>query len=1058
MKLITNKSKNLLYCISVEGNVTVQFGTSYAVATQRTADSASVNTFKIQGWDGTKYTGLAGANIAIGKLTTTFTTPSTTGFKLIRFGLNGASIDTLCRCEMDLKPSTTYTFTCNFTNITQGSISWKDMMLVEGSTAGEYEPYSYNLLDKYKFLESNSYYINNGDGSITTTGTVFSFQRLFIDFDSGDSSSISKENSIAYLTYGHKILIDDNGNSTGTGWSNAAGYVWELNGTSVNAGGSYGGKGEIFTNNKLALADIVRSYFYMKNNGGEVVTCAPALYDLTLMYGAGNEPTTVNQFYTDHPELKVSPLGFIGLKNLEISNKNIKRLKYKTWNNSLNLVDKSKFNHSDVAAGVTFTNNGDGSWTVNGTSTSQIYLPLLPVNSLQLNTAHKYLLSGCPKEGSSNLFLYVDNGGALFDYDTGSGSIGNPTKTSAHITISVSSNTTVNNAIFKPALYDLTEIYGAGNEPTTVEQFYKDYPLTKTSPLGFSDLGIIPSNSGYVIEEFSNLSEELLKENIEIDNVTYHIPDKTNISLNKIEGKTNKIVQLADKSEYDPTRANSGITLTNNGNGTYTINGTCTASDYADFSFLKNTYFTNDWLKGHKYLLYFSDKEDLNYYAVVGGNTSKLEYSELGYTLRGTRTPMWKILEPTETSIGGNSYFILRVRHDATCTNELASPQVFDLTSMYGFGKEPTTVEQFKKDYPQFFDEKLDGIWNVRTSGISSTGKNLFDISKWIISQYDVANGTLVERLSNGAICQGDNGTGDGDGRYSNGWFRPMSYQYPNSIYLQAGTYTLSADYTMIENSVVNTANVNCYLYGDHNYTGSSTSVTVGNTVKVKNTYTVEEGYYYPVFTLNSGKVKIENIQIELNSTATSYEHYQENKIDLLSTQTLNGINGVNDYIEVIDKGNGLYDLKKTQNIARVDMGSLGFDVDGNNFYTGAISIYIKPPVNDNSVGNYSCQKYVNCAISKSFVDGDFGVNSSGVVYFRNSAYTKANEFQTAMSGTILYYQLKTPVVTTIATNLTYNQVSAIRTNGGLLLVNDNNNQKYVQPDVTLKENYQYKN
>lgn len=753
----------------------------------------------------------------------------------------------------------------------------------------------------------------------------------------------------------------------------------------------------------------------------------------------------------------ITNIGFIGLKNLEISNKNIKRLKYKTWNNSLNLVDKSNFNPSRTLNGVVFTNNKDGSWTLNGTSTTGIYVNISK-EYIQLNTSHKYLLSGCPKEGSNSLFLYVDHGGALFDYDTGSGSIGTPTKTSAVLTIFISSNTTVNNAIFKPALYDLTEIYGAGKEPTTVEQFYKDYPLAKTSPLGFSDLGIIPSNSGYILNKYNNLSEELLEENIEKDTVNYHIPNKTNILLNKIEGKTNKIVQLSDKSIYDPTRTANGITLTNNGNGTYTINGTCTASDYADFSFLKNTYFTNDWLKGHKYLFYFSDKEDLNYYAVVGSSTSKLPYTELGYTLSGTRTPLWKILEPTETSIGGGSYFILRVRHDATCTNELASPQVFDLTAMYGYGKEPTTVEQFKKDYPQFFDEKLDGIWNVRTSGISTTGKNLFDISKWITHQYDVANGTLVERLSSGAICQGNNGTGDGDGSYSNGWFRPMYYQYPNSIYLQAGIYTLSADYTMIENSVVNTARVTCYLYGDHNYNITNTaSVTVGNTVKVKSTYTVEEGYYYPVFTLNSGKAKIENIQIELNSTETTYEPYIENKIDLSSLQTLNGINGINDYIEVIDKGNGLYDLKKTQNIASVNMGSLGFDADGNNFVTGAISPYIKPPVNNDSVGNYICQKYVNCAINKSFVDGDFGVNSSGYVYFRNSAYTTAAAFQTAMSGTILYYQLKTPVVTTVATNLTYNQVSAVRTNGGLLLVNDNNNQKYVQPNVTIKSNYQYK-
>lgn len=341
MRLITNKSKNLLYRIISDSNITIQFSTSYAVVTQTIADTASFLSFKLQGYKSKSqsYTHIFSDEriSSTGVFTKTFTTPSTTGFDLIRFGLNGLKVDTTCNCKIDLKPSTTYTFTCNFTNITQGSVSWKDMMLVEGSTAGDYEPYSYNLLDKWKFLTSNSNYINNGDGSITTTGITFSFQRLLMDFDSDSSSSISKEDSIAYLTYGHKLLINDNGNSTGTGWSNSAGYVWELNSTSANGGGSYGGKGEIFTNNKLPLADIRRSYFYIKNNGGEAVTCAPVLYDLTLMYGAGNEPTTVDQFYTDHPELKVSPLGFIELKNLEISNKNIKILRYKTADGYLDL-------------------------------------------------------------------------------------------------------------------------------------------------------------------------------------------------------------------------------------------------------------------------------------------------------------------------------------------------------------------------------------------------------------------------------------------------------------------------------------------------------------------------------------------------------------------------------------------------------------------------------------------------------------------------------------------------------------------------------------------------
>lgn len=205
---------------------------------------------------------------------------------------------------------------------------------------------------------------------------------------------------------------------------------------------------------------------------------------------------------------------------------------------------------------------------------------------------------------------------------------------------------------------------------------------------------------------------------------------------------------------------------------------------------------------------------------------------------------------------------------------------------------------------------------------------------------------------------------------------------------------------------------------------------------------------------MNAGKVKIENIQIELNSTATAYEPYQENKIDLLSTQELNGINGVNDYIEVIDKGNGLYDLKKTQNIDSVDLGTLDWATEtvssGVNFY----STYTSDKVALNSYP--MCQRYTSSSDYTHRNSVFFG-RYSGALNITADGYDTVAAFKTAMNGVILYYQLKTPVTTTIATNLTYNQVSAIRTNGGLLLVNDNNNQKYAQPNVTIKSNYQYK-
>lgn len=1011
MKLITNKSKNLLYRIVDAGNVIVQFSTSYAVVTQRTADTSSNLKFKIIGYTATDYKYLTDKLFGLGKLSITFTTPSITGFTYVLFGVNGSKIDTACRCDMNLKPSTTYTFTCNFTNITQGSISWKDMMLVEGSTVGEYEPYSYNLLDKWRFEGSQTSngvtWTNNGDGSIIANGYATGFT----------TQTILRNSPINYT---HKYLFNPNYAS------DSRNTMYELvfidNNTTVHAIegvtdpnivniSNYTNILSCRINLKRAYDTILGSYTYGY--------AEPVFYDLTLMYGAGNEPTTVDQFYKDHPELKVSPLGFIELKNLEINNKNIKRLRYATTTRNLFNINNYSTIGSDIGFDISNLKIGK-TYTMSCRQAPFTWIKISDsgngYNSIQYQGDEIYSYtfimsrnSNIPEGATQNLFLQMK--GATSQGFAGS----------------------------------LSEL---GVNQIQIEEGSTATPYV---PYGYLDLGIIPSNSGYILNKYDNLSSELLKENVEIDNVTYHIPDKTNILLNKVEGKTNKIVQLADKSKYDGTSTTRGITFTNNGNGTITINGTNDGTDYSDHPITNSNYLTNNWLKGRKYLFYFSDRTDLNYYAVIGGSTSKIEYTELGNTSTG-RSPLWKILSPTDNSIGGNSWYILRVKQNATCTNELASPQVFDLTAMYGFGNEPTTIEQFKKDYPQFFDQKLNGIWNVRTSGISTTGKNLFDISKWISSPYDVANGTLVERLSNGAICQGNNGTGDGDASYSNGWFRPMIGTFPLSdVYLRAGTYTLSADYTMIENSTVNTTQVSCHLYGDNNYPGSTLiSVTVGSTVKVKNTYTVEEGNYYPIFTLNSGKVKIENIQIEYGNKSTDYEPYTENKIDLLSTQTLNGINGVNDYIEVIDKGNGLYDLKKTKNIDSVDLGTLDWQsrtVSLGEFFSGGISS------KDNSVA--ICNKYSSATTwgnDKSvFIGSAIGLTDSSL------ANKTVEEVKTAVTGTILYYQLNTPVVTTIAENLTYNQVSAIRTNGGLLLVNDNNNQKYAQPNVTIKSNYQYK-
>ena len=334
MKLITNKSKNLLYRIVDACNVTVQYGTSYAIATQISADTDTDPNlkYKCQYRKGTTYIGpvFSSSIPKPEKIIKTFTTPENLDYDNIVFGVNGKSIDTLVSFPIKLKPSTTYTFTCNFTNITQGSISWKDMMLVEGSEAGEYEPYSYNLLDKWKFVSSftdnGNIYTNDGEGS------------WYIDSLNGTANSytgIMSLNAIP-VTAGHKLLLrgtypfEDTQDLNGGYFYCTGQNSYEFNqNTDITTipDGVTSLTPRIFVN--IAHAKVDNKHY------------VPQLYDLTLMYGEGNEPTTVSQFYQDHPELKVSPLGFIGLKNLEISNKNIKRLRYATT--TRNLLDPIKF-------------------------------------------------------------------------------------------------------------------------------------------------------------------------------------------------------------------------------------------------------------------------------------------------------------------------------------------------------------------------------------------------------------------------------------------------------------------------------------------------------------------------------------------------------------------------------------------------------------------------------------------------------------------------------------------------------------------------------------------
>lgn len=138
---------------------------------------------------------------------------------------------------------------------------------------------------------------------------------------------------------------------------------------------------------------------------------------------------------------------------------------------------------SKTENGVTFTDNRDGSYTVqtdeNG-ATADTYLQV--PSSINFQTGHKYYMRGGFTGGSASTFYFRDRGismtgfidyggdGAIFWYTSAPGAL--------RPAMFVVAGTVITTPItFRPNYFDLSMMFGSGNEPATVADFTKDWPL-----------------------------------------------------------------------------------------------------------------------------------------------------------------------------------------------------------------------------------------------------------------------------------------------------------------------------------------------------------------------------------------------------------------------------------------------------------------------------------------------------------------------------------------------------------------------------------------------------
>lgn len=111
------------------------------VYTQAAADDSTTPKFKLLLYDkNNKFSQVhGGLSMKTGIYKLNFVKDDTTVY--LRFAVNGKTRDTVFSTNISSLPNGTYTFVCNVTNITQGSFSWRDVMIVPASATDiTYEP------------------------------------------------------------------------------------------------------------------------------------------------------------------------------------------------------------------------------------------------------------------------------------------------------------------------------------------------------------------------------------------------------------------------------------------------------------------------------------------------------------------------------------------------------------------------------------------------------------------------------------------------------------------------------------------------------------------------------------------------------------------------------------------------------------------------------------------------------------------------------------------------------------------------------------------------------
>lgn len=432
----------------------------------------------------------------------------------------------------------------------------------------------------------------------------------------------------------------------------------------------------------------------------------------------------------------------------------------------------------------------------------------------------------------------------------------------------------------------------------------------------------------------------------------------------------------------------SGIT------GTFTADGKCVftgTSTGANVFVLGRNIPMN---VNHKYLILFNKTLDAN-------RNIQLRYSTDGTTDSGGY--LANIYNSTIFTYTNSTYPYVLLRFyfgNGVTLNDTFYISMYDLTMIFGSGKEPSSVSEFKQYYPLNYYTYTQGtLVNFNGTGIKTTGKNQLNPS-------DAVNSTATVSYSDDVFTVAYTSSGTryvGMNFYRTGI--PTDKLLPKK-------YTLSFDISGIDTTWVaglRTVSANNFVSGNQMSMNSDGHYSLTIDLEANNQTEHYISWSRTGNLTTPVTVHLSNVLLEIGETETSYEPYQEHTTSLPTLTYFP--TGMKSAGSVYDEITG---SKAITRVGSVDLGSLTWtrttSYTNPFFYTNMPTgcKYFYNDTTPNATSIYSVYQVKSASVfgqnapNKSFTIYSYG----NQLFVRDDAYTDASAFASAMSGVYLNYEL----------------------------------------------------